>query len=178
MSKLKLLKFGWNISIDGHPFFWSDTNDSHHYRKRLIWTVWTCLHIYLSYRNIGKNVLKLLLRNFLILALESCYIFSGGRHLKFLIHISYVVTDNLIILCVQLRFNQKFLVSWKKCFLNKKIKFDSHHYRKRLIWTVWTCLHIYLSYRNIGKNVLKLLLRNDWSKTVNKWSHDNRKYIY
>ena len=57
------IKFGWNISIDGHPFFWSDTNDSHHYRKGLIWTVWTCLHIFLSYRNIGKNVLKHLLRN-------------------------------------------------------------------------------------------------------------------
>jgi hypothetical protein len=54
-----------------------------------------------------------------------CYIFSGGRHLKFLIHISNVVTDNLIILCVQLGFNQKFLVSWKKCFLNNKIRFNN-----------------------------------------------------
>jgi hypothetical protein len=38
---------------------------------------------------------------------------------------TYVVTDNLIILCVQLGFNQKFLVSWKKCFLNNKIKFNN-----------------------------------------------------
>ena len=78
--------------------------------------------------NLISNRLVVKVNHFLILALESyrlCYIFSGGRHFTFLIHISNVVTDNLIILCVQFGFNQKFLVSWKKCFLNNKIKFNN-----------------------------------------------------